>query len=77
MTSNIEYDNNFSINYDTSYDRVTGVNVSIYDEELKLISNTTLDKWSFTLNIHEIKDILKETLINTKTNNVNTTGKFI
>ena len=77
ILSNIEYNSNFSINYDASFDKITGVNVSIYDEGLKLISNTTLDKWSFTLNIHEIQDVLKETLINTKTNNVNTTGKFI
>ena len=29
------------------------------------------------MEIHEIQDVLKETLVNTKTNNVNSTGHFI
>ena len=46
-----------------------------YDSNLKLL--TVTNNFSFTLNIHEVKDILKETLIDTKTNNVVTTGHFI
>jgi hypothetical protein len=37
---------------------------------------TVNDNFSFTLTIYQIKDVLKETLINTKTNNVNTEGYF-
>jgi hypothetical protein len=42
---------------------------------MKLLSIS--NDFSFTVNMHEIKDVLKETLINTKNNNVNTTGNFI
>ena len=37
----------------------------------------TDNDFSFTINIYEVKDILKETLINSKNNNVTTTGHFI
>jgi hypothetical protein len=51
------------------------MSIGVYDSTLKLLSNT--NNFSFTLDIHEVKDVLKETLINTKTNNVNSTGNFI
>ena len=35
------------------------------------------NNFSFTVNIHEVKDVLKETLINSRNNNVTTTGHII
>jgi hypothetical protein len=73
--SNIINNNNFSINYNNILDNISSINISVYDANLKLISLT--NDFSFTLNIYEIKDVLKETLINSKTNNVTSTGNFI
>jgi hypothetical protein len=75
ITSNIINNNNFVINYSNVLDNISSVSVQVYNSELKLLSLT--NHFSFTLNIHEVKDILKETLIDTKTNNVITTGHFI
>ena len=75
VLSNIINNNNFSINYDNVIDNISGVTVQVYDSTMKLLS--TNNNYSFTLTIYEIKDILKETLINTKTNNVNTQGYYI
>jgi len=75
QVSNIINNNSYYINYDKIQDNLDSIKVEIYDYNMKLlfISND----FSFTANIHEIKDILKETLINTKNNNVNTAGNFI
>jgi len=75
VSANLILNNNFSINYDSTFDNIENINISVYDENLKLFTMTR--DWSFTLNIHEIKDVLKETLINTKTNSVNSTGNYI
>ena len=73
--SNIIYNNNFSINYNNVLDNISSLGIEIYDSDLRLLDIN--NDFSFTLNIHEIKDVLKETLINTKTNNVNSQGHFI
>ena len=72
ISANLILNNNFSVNYDAAFDNIETINVSLYDESMKLVDMTR--DWSFTLNIHEIYDVLKETLINTKTNSVNSTG---
>ena len=72
--SNIINNNSFNILYNNTLDNVDSINVSIYDPSLKLLY-TTLD-FSFTLNIHEVKDVLKETLINSKTNDVISNGNI-
>jgi hypothetical protein len=51
------------------------ISVEILDSKFRqLVVN---NNFSFTLEIHEVMDVLKETLINSKTNNVNSTGNFI
>jgi len=75
LASNIVNNSNFSINYDFLFDNISGVIISVYDSQLRLLN--LFNNFSFTMNIHEIKDILKETLINTKTNSVNSTGSFM
>ena len=75
QVSNIINNNSYYINYDKMQDNIDSIKIEVYDYNMKLlfISND----FSFTANIYEIKDILKETLINTKNNNVNTAGHFI
>ena len=73
--SNIINNNSFVINYSNVLDNISSISIEVYDSNLKLL--TVTNNFSFTLNIHEVKDILKETLIDTKTNNVVTTGHFI
>jgi hypothetical protein len=73
--SNIIYNNNFSVNYNNVIDNISSLGIEVYDSDLRLLDIS--NNFSFTLNIHEIKDVLKETLINTKTNNVNSQGHFI
>ena len=73
--SNIINNNSFSINYNSTCDNISSINVNVYSSDMRLISLT--NDFSFTLNIHEIKDVLKETFINSKTNNVTSTGNFI
>ena len=75
ISSNIINNNSFSINYDNVIDNISNVTVQVYDSNMKLLSSN--DDFSFTLTIYEIKDVLKETLINTKTNNVSTEGHYI
>jgi hypothetical protein len=74
LTSNIN-NNNFVINYDTVQDNVSSVTIQILDSNFRILQS--YNNYSFTMEIHEIHDILKETLINTKTNSVNSTGHFI
>lgn len=74
-TSNIINNNSYVINYDYVQDNINSISIELYDPEFRLLEIT--NNFSFTLNIHEIHDVLKETLINTKTNNVSSTGNFI
>jgi hypothetical protein len=73
--SNIINNNSFHIYYNSALDNVDVINIEVYDSSLKLLPMS--NNFSFTLEIHEVKEVLKETFINTKTNNVNTTGNFI
>ena len=75
VLSNIINNNNFSINYENVIDNISNITVELYDFNLRLLDIKT--NYSFTLEVHEIQDVLKETLINTKTNNVNVTGHFV
>jgi hypothetical protein len=74
IASNIQNNHSFSFNYDREVDNVNQITVSIFNPYMELISLNS--NFSFTLTIHELKDILKETLINTKTNNVTVTGNI-
>ena len=73
-TLNIQNNHSFSYNYDKEVDNVDEVTINIYNPSMELISLN--NNFSFTLTIHELKDVLKETLINTKTNNVTVTGNI-
>jgi hypothetical protein len=73
--SNIINNNSYYIYYDNVRDKIEYVTIEVYDSDMKLLFNNT--NFSFTVDIHEIKDHLKETLINTKNNDVITTGHFI
>ena len=73
--SNIINNNGYTINYESMMDDVNEITVELLDPQFRVLE---LDNYfSFTLNIHQVVDVLKETLINTKTNNVNSTGNFI
>jgi hypothetical protein len=71
--SNINLNNVFSVNYTTPIDNLYTIKISLYDSDFKLINNTR--DFSFTMIISEVKDILKETLVDTKRNTVHITGK--
>ena len=73
--SNIINNNSFHIYYNSAIDNVDVINIEVYDSSLKLLQIS--NNFSFTLEMHEVKEVLKETFINTKTNNVNTTGNFV
>jgi len=73
--SNIINNNSFYIYYDSVKDNIDSVKIELFDANMKLLFTNA--NYSFTINIHEIKDILKETLVNSKNNNVTTTGHFI
>lgn len=75
IISNIINNNSFYNFYNSFINSLDTVSIEVYDSTLKLITMTT--DFSFTLEIHEVKEVLKETLINTKANNINTTGHFI
>ena len=75
LASNIINNNSFYDNYDFVFDNISIVSISVYDHSLRLIDLN--QDFSFTMTIHEVQDKLKETLINTKTNNVNTNGSYI
>lgn len=74
--SNIINNNSIVVNYDHVQHDINGASISVYDSNLRLISSNS-QNFSFTLNIYEIKDILKETLINSRTDSVVSTGNFI
>jgi hypothetical protein len=74
ILSNIINNNSFNILYDNTLDNVDAIDVSIYDSSLKLLY--TSRDFSFTLNIYEVKDVLKETLVNSKTNDVISNGNI-
>lgn len=65
----------YYINYDFVDDNISELSVSVYDSNMTLL--TVLIDFSFTLEIHEINYVLKETLVDSKTNSVSTTGNFI
>lgn len=73
--SNIINNSNAYIFYSGVLDNVNNLNISLYDSNLQLISSYS--DYSFTLNVVEDNNVLKETLINTKTNNVSSTGNYI
>jgi len=72
ITSNIINNNSFSINYDHCIDNISEVAVSLYDTNLQLLE--LKNDFSFTLNFTEMREVLKETSINSKTNQVHTEG---
>lgn len=63
------------VNYSNLLNNVSNVSIEVYNADLKLLR--VQNNFSFTLNIHEIKNVLKETLIDTKANNVVTTGRIV
>ncbi len=74
ITSNIINNNCYTINYDFVMDNLNEVTIELLDSNFKVLELS--NQFSFTLELHEMMDILKETLINTKTNNVNSTGNL-
>jgi hypothetical protein len=74
VANNINYNNTYTIYYEKPLDRFDTVKIELYDSSLRLIE--TLDDFSFSMNIHELNDVLKETLVNSKKNNVNITGNI-
>ena len=73
--SNIINNNSSITYYNNNLNDIYSISVSVYDPNFRLLY--LRNNFSFTLNIIEIRDILKETLVNSKTNNVVTTGHFI
>lgn len=65
----------YYINYDFVDDNISEISVGVYDSNMVLL--TVLIDFSFTLEIHEINYVLKETLVDSKTNSVSSTGNFI
>lgn len=74
VASNINYNNTYTIYYEKPLDKFDSVKIELYDSSLRLIE--TLDDYSFSMNVHELNDVLKETLVNSKKNNVNITGNI-
>ena len=75
VSSTVINNDSYTINYNFVMDNIDSVTVELLDPQFRILELN--NSFSFTMNIHEIKDVLKETLINTKTNNVNSTGNFI
>jgi hypothetical protein len=75
ITSNINMNNSYMINYSNLLNNVANVSIEIYSSNFKLLR--IQNNFSFSLNIYEIKNILKETLIDTKANNVVTNGRIV
>ena len=73
--SNIINNNSYYTYYDNVKDKIEYITVEVYDANMKLLFIN--NNFSFTVNIHEVKDVLKETLINSRNNNVTTTGHII
>lgn len=74
-SSNIINNNNHYIPYDKVIDNLSEIQIQAYDSNFKLLESST--DFSFTLNINEDYNVLKETLINTKTNSVSSNGNYI
>ena len=70
QTANIE-ENELNF-YDRSLDNIDSLQIQVLDPEGKLLSLTA--EHSFTLEIHEIVDVLKETLVDSTRDQVFTTG---
>ena len=73
--SNIINNSNSFTFYNGSLDSVNNLNISLYDSNFEMLN--IYNNYSFTLNIVEDIHVLKETLINSKTNNVTSTGNYI
>jgi hypothetical protein len=73
--SNIINNNSSITYYNNNLNDIYTISVSVYDPNFRLLY--LRNNFSFSLNIIEIRDILKETLVNSKTNDVVTTGHFI
>ena len=74
ITSNTVKDS-YYINYDFVDDNISEISIGVYDSNMTLL--TVLIDFSFTLELHEIHYVLKETLVDSKTNSVSTTGNFM
>jgi hypothetical protein len=74
VTSNTVKDN-YYVNYDFVDDNISEISIGVYDSNMTLLS--VLIDFSFTLEIHEIHYVLKETLVDSKRNSVSTTGNFM
>jgi len=73
--SNIINKDSYYINYDFFDNNISIINIGVYDSNNSLLS--ILIDFSLTLEIHEVNYILKETLVDSKTNGVSSTGNFI
>jgi type IV secretory pathway VirB6-like protein len=72
-TSNINTNGIVINNYDKPIDNFSQIDIVLLDPFYREI--ISLRDFSFTLEIHEIINVLKETLIDSKRNNVSITGK--
>lgn len=61
-----------SIFYNTPINKFSSVYIELYDSHMRLLNN--LKDFSFNLNVYEIINVMKDTLINTKNNTIHTTG---
>jgi hypothetical protein len=75
VTSNIINNDAFTINHHFVMDNIDSITIELLDPQFRVLELN--NNFSFTLNIYEITEVLKETLINTKTNNVNSTGNIL
>lgn len=75
VVCNININNSYMVNYSNLLNNVSNISIEVYSADLKLLR--VQNNFSFSLNIHEIKNVLKETLIDTKANNVVTTGRMV
>ena len=74
VVSNINTDNCFTLFYNKPLDNLNNITVSVYDQELQILPIG--EDYSFTLKIYENQEILKETYVDTKRNNVFLSGKM-
>ena len=72
INTNVSVNSNFAIFYDQPLDSLQGINIVILDENYMLYPLGR--DFSFTLIVHEVVNILKETHIDTKRDQVVTTG---
>ena len=73
--SNININGIIINNYDKPMDNFNSMEITLLDPYYREI--TYLRNFSFTVEVHEIVNVLKETLIDSKRNNVSVTGKRI